>query len=144
MNPQRSKILVVDDSEIALELTRIALEEGGHQVVTTDSPFGFSALLREENPDLALVDVSMPCLRGDKLVEIAHRHVSSVPVGEFADSPPSSRRRCPIVLYSNRPLRELRQLAARCGAAGFIQKSGDSEELLREVSRFLEASVAGN
>jgi CheY-like chemotaxis protein len=116
------KVLVVDDSEIAREVAALTLEEQGYQVVTMDSPLGFSNTLRKEQPDLVLMDISMPALQGDKLVELASRNV---PAG------------CSIVLHSDRPEEELARLSAACGAKGFIRKTGDAREFLRLVQKFI-------
>jgi two-component system chemotaxis response regulator CheY len=93
-------------------------------VVTVSSPFGLSSALLREQPDLALVDITMPGLQGDKLVEIVMRHHDRT-------------RQCPIVLYSDRPSDQLQALAKSCGAAGFIRKTGDEALLARSVRRFL-------
>ena len=50
------------------ELIRL-LESLGYEVVTRTSPFEFNRTLGREKPDLALIDVAMPALRGDKLVD---------------------------------------------------------------------------
>jgi CheY-like chemotaxis protein len=113
----RHKILVVDDSTIALELARIRLEEAGFDVETLDSPFGFSAALRSQKPDLVLLDVSMPALQGDRLLQIAHRNVNPSQRGATA-----SQGSCPVVLYSDRPEQELAALAHACGADGYVRK----------------------
>lgn len=118
------KIVVVDDSDICLEQARYMLEKGGFTVLTVSSPFGLGGLLIREQPDLALVDITMPGLQGDKLVEIVMRHHHG-------------GRKCPIVLYSDRPSDQLQSLAKRCGAAGFIRKTGDEDLLVRSVRRFL-------
>lgn len=116
--------MVLDDSPICLESVRISFEEAGYEVVTLDSPFGFAAALQGHQPDLVLVDVTMPGLQGDKLVEIAVRN--------------GVRAKTVIVLHSDRPEAELRVLAAQCGAAGYIRKTADEAELLRSVARFLK------
>ncbi len=121
----RPLILMVDDSSICLEAAAMMLEDGGFDVLTVDSPFKLSSELDRQDPDLVLVDVGMPGLSGDKLVEMTRRtHAGG--------------KRCPIVLYSDRSLRELRQLAEECGASGAIPKSADAATLLREVQRFLQ------
>src|SRR5262245_12558816 len=107
--------MVVDDSPIVLELVQGILSDGGYEVVTVTSPFGFSSHLRREKPDLVLVDVGMPALQGDKLVEIAQRNES---------------HRCPVVLYSDRSEAELLRLVRSSGATGYIRKSGQAAELL--------------
>jgi two-component system response regulator EvgA len=119
---KRKKIVVLDDSEIIRALLRETLEEHGYEVVDTGSPFGFSNLLRREKPDLALLDVTMPNLSGDKLAQIAIQHGAT----------------CPIVLFSDRPVTELAALARSAKAAGFISKTGDMEAVLRLVEKFLK------
>jgi DNA-binding response OmpR family regulator len=98
------------------------LAEKGYEVIATDNPLGFSNLLRREQPALALVDVTMPALLGDRLVEIAMR---------------TKGHRCAIVLFSDRPEAELAKMAAKCGATGYIRKSADTKMLAYSVDRFL-------
>jgi CheY-like chemotaxis protein len=121
----RQKILVVDDSDIALELARIRLEEAGFEVETLNSPFGFSAALWAQKPDLVLLDVSMPALQGDRLLQIAHRQ--------------GGKRRCPMVLYSDRSEQELRELAQSCGADGYVRKSADFKLVVETIRKLLAA-----
>lgn len=118
----RAKILVVDDSEMVCELVSDMLEPRGYQIVTLTSLFAFTQTLTTERPDLVLVDVSMPALNGDKLIEFSRKHEEG---------------RTPMVLFSSRGKDELSRLAAQCGAAGYIQKTGDPERLQREVEAFL-------
>ncbi|MEW5854671.1 MAG: response regulator [Myxococcota bacterium] len=117
------KVLVVDDSEICREFVKMALEDRGYNVVGLESPLGFSRALFEERPDLALIDVTMPALRGDKLVELAMK---------------TSRHKCAIVLYSDRPEPELDSLARACGATGFICKNGSEDLLAASVQKFID------
>jgi two-component system sensor histidine kinase ChiS len=116
------KILVVDDSDLCLDLTRMMLEEYGYEVVTLSSGLGLSRALGREKPDLVLLDVSMPAVSGDQIVEVARQN---------------KQHRCPIVLFSDRPVGELAMLARNCGAAGFIAKTSDARTLAQSVSRYL-------
>jgi CheY-like chemotaxis protein len=124
MTTPRRKIMLVDDSEIVRDMVRLTLGEHGYEVVTLDGPFGFSRALLDERPDLVLMDVTMPALRGDRLAEVAQR---------------SALHSCPIVLFSTHPDEELTALAAECGAAGYIRKTGNAELLLREIERIIAA-----
>ena len=119
---RRLVVIVVDDSEIARETVREILEDNGFAVVTLDSPFGLSRALQEHRPDLVLIDVQMPALRGDQVVESVANY---------------RLHRCPMVLHSDRPAAELAELVRRSGAAGFIRKSGDAATLLGELRRFV-------
>lgn len=121
MNRRRPKLLIVDDSPIIREFVQTILEEE-YEVIGLDSPTGFSRILVQEKPDVVLMDVSMPALSGDKLVEIALR---------------SGLHRCPIVLFSDRSDAELARLVEECGAAGYIRKSQDPTSLSLKLRRFL-------
>jgi CheY-like chemotaxis protein len=122
------KVLVVDDSEISCAFVQAALGDRGFQVIAMTTPFGFVKTIRQERPDLILVDVTMPSLSGPKLIELALKKRIHV---------------CPIVLYSDRPEEELARLAAACGASGYIQKASDERRLQREVKRFLPQARLG-
>jgi len=117
---RKAKILVVDDSPTVRAGATWVLQRAGYEVVVLDSPFAFSQVLNSEKPDLVLMDVSMPGLRGDKLVEIAQRY---------------DAHRCPIVLFSSQPDEELSALVRTLGIAGFIPK--DLELLISEVPKYL-------
>ncbi len=59
------KILVVDDSEVALQVIKDDLEEGGFEVLTAESAGEALELLGEgEMPDAILVDLEMPEMSG--------------------------------------------------------------------------------
>lgn len=126
----KQKILVVDDSDIALELAKLRLEEVGFEVATLNTPFGFSATLWAEEPDLVLLDVTMPALHGDRLLQIAHR----------SQGGSTSKRRCPIVLYSDRPQEELSKIAEACGADGYVQKSSNFKLVIAQIRKLLAAT----
>src|SRR6185503_12358169 len=116
------KIMVVDDSDLCRDMTRMMLEDFGYEVVTLDSGLGLSRALGREKPDLVLLDVSMPAVSGHQIVAVAQQH---------------KLHRCPIVLFSDRPAVELSTLARDCGAAGFIAKTSNAHSLAQSVQRFL-------
>ena len=119
-------IVIVDDSPVVLDRLRLLLEGAGHNVITVDTPFGASAAIARNSPDLVLVDVAMPALQGDVLVTIARRRT----IAQHAK----------IVLISDRTVAELATLARACGADGFIQKSRDWPSFLRQVDAYLVAT----
>lgn len=63
-------ILMIDDSELTLEFTRMMLESDGHQVATTTDPGEFMELAEKEQPrpDLIIVDAVMPAVTGPELI----------------------------------------------------------------------------
>src|SRR5688500_15479513 len=66
----KSKVMMVDDSDVVLEAGRIVLEENGFDVVTLDNPLLVALAVRREQPDLVLLDVNMPALKGDAVTKI--------------------------------------------------------------------------
>ena len=119
------RVVIIDDSEVALELAAGALRLAGMQVPTLDSPIGSSVAIMSVHPDLVLIDVTMPALSGEKVVEILKRMRSLAGVK--------------IVLHSDQEPAELAAAVKRCGADGYICKTKDRERLVADVLRFAKA-----
>lgn len=130
MSGRKPKVVVIDDSEIVLEVTRGALEGAGFDVVTHDRPAGCVALILHEKPELVLMDVNMPGLGGDTIVSVLGK---AAPTSDTV-----------VLLHSSLSAEVLRGKAATAGAHGFIQKSGDLFGLVREVNRWLKRTNSGN
>src|SRR5690349_12762805 len=126
---RKPKIVVIDDSEIVLEVTRGALEGAGFDVVTHDRPAGCVALILHEKPELVLMDVNMPGLGGDTIVSVLGK---AAPTSDTV-----------VLLHSSLSAEVLRAKATTAGAHGFIQKSGDLFGLVREVNRWLKRTNSG-
>jgi len=121
---RKPKIVVIDDSEIVLEVTKGALEGAGYEVIAHDRPAGCVALILHEKPDLVLMDVNMPGLGGDTIVSVLGK---AAPTSDTV-----------VLLHSSLSAEVLRSKATTAGAHGFIQKSGDLFGLVREVNRWLK------
>lgn len=62
-------ILVVDDDLFANALVQFALSKEGYEVETTDNPRGAMQMIKRREPDLLLLDVTMPYLDGFQFSE---------------------------------------------------------------------------
>lgn len=122
---KKRTILVIDDSVICGEITQDALFSAGFNVVLASSPLGASRLMRQSGADLVVVDVAMPTISGDKLVHVLQK---------------AARDPVPILLHSDRPLAELRDLAANSGAHGAVEKTADCVPLIRAITDALNTS----
>ena len=118
----KGRILVIDDSELVLDITREALEEAGYEVVTNSSWMEVNATIRERRPDMILLDLMMPSIRGESLCEILKKS--------------SFGRTIPIIIFSTKDEAEIRMLAEEAGADGWIVTNLDV------LSGFAEISVA--
>lgn len=120
----KAKILIVDDSELVLEIYNNVLDEAGFEVITRNTPFGTSSIIATEKPNLVLIDIFMPALSGDKLVEIVRRDDKDI-------------KNTKVLLFSDRPLDELKSISASCGANGFIRKTGNHKELIQNIRTWI-------
>ena len=64
----RAKILIVDDSELSLEVLQAKLADR-YDIVATNSPANALKLARETEPDLILCDFDMPEMDGSDVSE---------------------------------------------------------------------------
>lgn len=106
--PDQLRILVLDDSEFALELVGEGLRGAGFTVETAGSLPAFDDAVARQPPDVVLIDVHMPEVQGDNVCRLLkHLHET---------------KSIPVVLYSTLADEELEQLAARAGADAWVSK----------------------
>jgi two-component system OmpR family response regulator len=115
-------VLVVDDDPLQLELVERSLRLEGFEVVTTSSPMGVSNLVRSTRPAVVLLDLDLPAIPGEKLLELARRQ-----------SPSETR----FVLYSACDEAKLRRLAVQYAADAWICKSTVGAELAGRLRAML-------
>jgi CheY-like chemotaxis protein len=117
-----SKILVVDDSRLILNAIEQSLLPQGHDLVLTENPLEVPHLIRERRPDLVLIDLNMPTMRGDVVARIVRKAFGNGVV---------------VLLHTEVP-EEARTLMASTGADGVVPKSQDESVLINAVSGFLK------
>jgi DNA-binding response OmpR family regulator len=67
-----AKFLIVDDDpDVTRMLTRM-LQHRGHEVQSCAGPFGVSAMVLRDPPDVLILDVMMPGLEGPALATLIH------------------------------------------------------------------------
>lgn len=120
------KILVVDDEEDIRKLVARLLVGKGHQVIEADRGLLALRLVKEESPDLILLDAMLPELHG---FDIAKRIKGSTKYGSI-----------PILMMSAvyRGWRIAEDLKANYGIEDYIEKPFRIAELLAKVTRLLE------
>lgn len=123
----RQRILLLDDSAIALEVAQAVLEERGYQVATAQSLLEFQARLEHFQPEIILTDLVMPDVSGKDIVRVLKQDFLT--------------ERIPIVLFSSKPDEELRAIAEQTGADGYLSKVHGVERL-GDLLDELVASIA--
>ncbi len=116
------KILIVDDAKFMRVILRETLEEAGYEVIG-EAESGSEALWKyfDLNPDLMILDIIIPVLEGN------------VVLGRVLAKDPSAK----ILVVSAVGQRLLVDKALNSGAAGYIVKPIEPEQLLKEVKRIL-------
>jgi len=64
------QILIVDDDDDCRRIYRMALEHAGHSVVVAEDGLEGLQIAKEEEPDLILLDISMPYLDGFSAISL--------------------------------------------------------------------------
>ena len=123
------RILVIDDDPVFVESTKTVLESKDYQVLTAlDGDIGLQKV-REEKPDLVLLDIIMPTQDGFHVCE----EIKKDP--QLADIPV-------VMLTSFAQKKGETNIPVSAGleleAEGYIDKPVDPEELLRYVGKILK------
>ncbi len=118
------RVVVIDDCKLTLAIARDILQEAGLEVFTAASGIEANAIIYgTPPPDLILLDVEMPMLRGDRKVQLLKKAEAS--------------RAIPVILMSHKPAAELEALASAAGADSYIVKPLRPHSLLAHLDRFL-------
>ena len=118
-----SKILIVEDDKNVLKALVIRLHARGYEVVTAQDAVMALAAVRDERPDLVLLDISLPAGNG---FEVASR---------IRDEPAVANTPLIFITASRRP--GLRERAEGLGAAAFFEKPYEAQQLLDSVEATL-------
>lgn len=119
----RKHILIVDDARTMREVIKVYLMGNDFRYVTAATASEGLELARHQKPDLVISDVRMPGMTGIELCE----HMKSDP----------ELSRVPVVLVSSRTDTAARAAGTRAGAARFLGKPVDADELLALVRDLL-------
>ncbi len=124
------RILVVDDDDAILELTRTILAGAGYEVATASSGAAALAAVRRARFDLALLDINMPGMDGWETLRILQADPESTNL--------------PVVMFSIKSEIRDKVHGNQEGAVGYITKPFEMEGLLAGVRRVLATLEGGN
>ena len=122
MPGEKRKVMVLDDNIISLMIAEELLVSHGYDVVKMSAPHGCIAKLDYEMPDVLLIDINMPRLAADDLLDqirSSQDHEDLV-----------------VVLYSDMAAEELEKLCHAKDVNGYFCKSMDVTRLPDFVDRF--------
>jgi DNA-binding response OmpR family regulator len=121
------KILIVDDDKDLLLGLNIRLKAAGFNVVlAADAPSAISRAIRE-NPDLIILDIGLPGGDGFLVLERLNS--------------PQLNIKIPVIVLTARDAATNKEKTLKSGAAAFLQKPADNDELLETIRKAL--SIVG-
>lgn len=121
-------VLIVEDSKAIRTLIRIALEEAGG-IFAAEVTNGFEALraLPTRRFDLIITDINMPDINGLELIN-------------FVKTNPSYRD-IPLIIVTTEKTEEDKKRGLALGAAAYIAKPFEKNDLIALVKNTLEGST---
>ena len=117
------RILLVDDNAIIRRALRACLEEGHQWEVCGEAGDGSVALqmVKELNPDLIVLDLSMPGMNGFQLARALKNLKESLPV----------------LMFTSFKTPQLEKEALACGCNAVVSKSEHQQMLFDNIDRLL-------
>lgn len=110
-------ILVVDDDRFANTLVQFVLSKEGYEVETADNPRGAMQMIQKREPDLLILDVTMPYLNGF----------------EFSAKLRSEGYEIPLIFMTAQDTIEAKLQGFNIGADDYICKPYNHQELVARV-----------
>src|SRR5687767_475867 len=124
----RGKILLLDFDDVALDNARSALEAAGFEVSILRTPFLLFEALHEEKPDVLVLEIDIPQIRGEKILDVLNGFGAVDGVA--------------VLFHSRWSAEEGAAVARGCGAFGYVPKAPDSSGLVARVKEAVERSHA--
>ncbi|MGA2017759.1 MAG: response regulator [Opitutaceae bacterium] len=125
----KTKILVVDDEQDALEVLSFKLREAGFTPVLAKDGTRAIAIAREEHPDLIVLDLMLPEVDGLEVCKILRRDPSTSSI--------------PVIMLTARAAEMDRVLGLELGADDYVTKPFSPRELVIRIRKQLARIRAG-
>jgi pilus assembly protein CpaE len=118
-----ARIFVIDDDEQLLRMVGLMLERGGHSVTLMNNPVDGLEQIKNDKPDLLVLDVMMPNMSGHDIAR------------EIRGS--KELENLPILVLTARSQEIDRTTALKSGADDYLSKPVTSQELIERVDGLL-------
>ena len=118
------RVLIVDDNGNNLTLEKDLLEVAGFQIFIAQDASSGIAIARKEKPDIIIMDVRLPDMRGSEAAMILRQDK------ETSDTP--------IVFVTASVMAEGKEEIKHIANSGFIGKPINTRTFAKEISQFIK------
>jgi CheY-like chemotaxis protein len=122
------RILIIEDNQVNLELATDLLEVAGYEVLSACSAEDGVELARAQQPDLVLMDLSLPGMDGLTATRLLRADNQTMQI--------------PIVVLTANVMKGDEARAREAGANGFIAKPIDTRAFARQIGAYLKVGDA--
>jgi CheY-like chemotaxis protein len=122
------KALIVDDNANNLTLEKDLLEVAGFEVYVSENATNGIDTARKEKPDIIIMDVRLPDMRGTDAVLILRRDKTT--------------RDIPVIFVTASVMAEGRETISAIEHCGFIGKPINTRTFAKEIKDFINSSSA--
>ncbi len=117
---KKQRILLVDDEEDILNMTKMRLEASGYQVITASDGNTAYALAKSDSPDLIILDLMLPGMDGYQVCRLLkfdqnYRHI-------------------PVIMLTAKSQKEDKSWGEKVGADFYMTKPFEAKELLEQIN----------
>ena len=120
----KKKALIVDDNGNNLMLEKDLLEVDGFEVFAAENAADGIAIAGREKPDIIIMDVRLPDMRGSEAAQILRRHKET--------------RDIPIVFVTASVLPEGKEELSGITNSGFMSKPINTRTFAKEIRKFVK------
>jgi two-component system cell cycle response regulator DivK len=120
----KKKALVVDDNDKNLMLEKDLLEVAGFEIFEAETAADAIAIARKEKPDIILMDVRLPDMRGTAAARILRQDIQT--------------RDIPIVFVTSSVMAEGIEEIKDIANSGFIGKPINTRTFVKEISQYIK------
>ncbi len=120
----RKRVLVIDDNSNNLMLEKDLMEVAGFEVFEAENASGGIAIARKEKPDIIIMDVRLPDMRGSDAAKILRKDKET--------------RDIPIVFVTASVMGEGREEINGIPKSGFIGKPINTRTFAEEISQYIK------
>lgn len=125
-----SSILIIENNAMNMEMASELLENAGHSVIKTENALDGINRAKIENPDLVLMDLSLPGMDGLSATKILKEETLT--------------KNIPVIAFTARAMKSDKEKAFEAGCSGYISKPIETSQFVKYIESYLENITENN